>query len=255
VPGKKKMLEFVDFADYREFLVKNKNIAVIGSSLNSKIPEERMHAVRSLGMLTSVKRAPSGILKALKDKDELVRIEASESLGNLGDRRSLPFLRKTLDDRSPLVRRYAAIAIGKIGLQVDIATISAKCQQDQNPVSRVGYWQALYMLRKPGALEKLLGLLKYRDYRIRCAAAHALEVTGCSDSDRVIAIRILKKMYEHEPTMAAQSSIQSSLRLLKKNNPPLEKRGRSSRRYRSKRLSISMTRSIRSRRSPMPSMA
>lgn len=127
----------------------------------------------------------------------------------------MPVLRRTLNDRSPFVRRYVAIAIGKFGIEDDIGRLSAQCRRDRNPISRVGYWEALYILGKQGSLPKLLAFLKHKDYRIRCASAHALESTSCSGSDSAVAIQVLKERSRYETTVAAQSSIQSSLRALK----------------------------------------
>lgn len=183
--------------------------------LTSRTGEERMNAVRAMGVLLIGKTASEALFKALRDKDELVRIETAEALGIIGDRHALPVLWNALNDRSPLVRRYSAIAIGNLGVKADAARLSMKYRQDRSSISRVGYLQALYVLGKRDALQRLLYLLEHRDYRIRCAAAHALECCSANSADAATAIESLRSRLKCESTIAARSSIRSSLRTIR----------------------------------------
>jgi HEAT repeat protein len=56
-----------------------------------------------------------GLIKALRDQDERVRMQAAWALGSIGDRRASDALAATLKDASPRVRRQAAWALGSIG--------------------------------------------------------------------------------------------------------------------------------------------
>lgn len=51
-------------------------------------------------------------LKKLKDKDQFVRRQGAEALGNLRDQRAIPDLISALSDSSPLVRQAAVDALG-----------------------------------------------------------------------------------------------------------------------------------------------
>lgn len=74
-----------------------------------------MMAATGLGDLLQGKSSPPELIGRLQDPDELVRIEAAESLGVIGDKKALPDLWKALTDSSSLVRSYIAGAIGELG--------------------------------------------------------------------------------------------------------------------------------------------
>src|SRR5262249_2147984 len=100
-------------------------IAPLIARLQDSNREVRMRVVASLGDLMVGKRVPPALFAALKDADELVRIEACESLGAIGDKRGLPLLWESIHDRSSLVMSYAAGAIGELGAERDIHRLEA----------------------------------------------------------------------------------------------------------------------------------
>src|SRR5215213_8332846 len=65
--------------------------------------EVRMMAASGLGDLLQVKSSPPDLVRRLQDPDELVRIEAAESLGAIGDKNMLTVLWEALEDSSSLV--------------------------------------------------------------------------------------------------------------------------------------------------------
>ncbi len=88
-----------------------------------------------------------GLLKAAQHKDETVRIEAINALGDLGDPQALPNLRAAVDDIHESIPLAAVRAIGKIS--------------------------------PPHGLEALVGLLKsHRSIEIRRISAEALGKAG-----------------------------------------------------------------------------
>jgi HEAT repeat protein len=55
------------------------------------------------------------LIKALKDQEENVRMQAAWALGTIRDRRASDPLAAALKDSSPRVRRQAAWALGSLG--------------------------------------------------------------------------------------------------------------------------------------------
>jgi HEAT repeat protein len=87
----------------------------VAKGLLSANPERRARAVRRIvaGGYSEADRVEA-LSNAVRDSDELVRIEAAEALGTLPRRRAWPVLRRVLKDRSPLVRSYVAGAGGEL---------------------------------------------------------------------------------------------------------------------------------------------
>ena len=96
--------------------------------------QSRRAVVQAL-MQMEGKDADSALLTALKDPDSQVRQGAIAALGELGDRRVLPTLRKILlDDRDVGVRTEAAYRIGKLGDQADLPTLQKAAKEDTTPI-------------------------------------------------------------------------------------------------------------------------
>lgn len=182
--------------------------------LSDSNAEVRMRAAESLGMLLRGKSSPRALIKRLQDTDDLVGIAAAEALGLIGDRKALPALRKTLQDASPLVRSYVSEAIGKLGDLRDAARLEKDLETETSETAKVGYYHALYLLGRHSVLQELLMLLRSSDYRVRCATANTLAEIVDDESERQIIRRNLRKALRQEPTVAARSSIRSSLRHL-----------------------------------------
>lgn len=176
----------------------------------------RSIAARSLGdLLVDQKSSPPALIKRLKDADELVRIDTAESLGAIGDRRSLPALWKAIHDASPLVRSYIAEAIGELGDKKDVAKLEKELKKETSETAKVGFYHALYLLGQHNILQDLLMLLQSSDYRVRSAAANTLSTIHSNKSETPVILNALRKALRQEPTVAARSSIRSSLRAIK----------------------------------------
>src|SRR5689334_4946746 len=106
--------------------------------------EVRMRAVEKLGTLLLGKPAPPSLIEMLKDRDELVRVAAAESLGKIGDPKVLSSLWENIENASPLMRRYIAQAIGCLGSDRDAVKLEARLKHEKNKSSRLGFYQALY---------------------------------------------------------------------------------------------------------------
>jgi HEAT repeat protein len=180
--------------------------------LKDQNAEVRMRAAEALGSLRHVAKAPVQLVKLLKDRDVLVRVAAAESLGLIGDTRALPALRSALHDRSPLVRSYAAEAVGTLGKKHDLSKLTRLLQDETNELARVGFYKGLYKLGEKKALQNLITTVnKGKDYRARSAAANTLAELRMNNSDKTATVQALRSALRSERTIAARSSIRSSL--------------------------------------------
>jgi HEAT repeat protein len=186
-------------------------------SLHDPNNEVRMMAARSLGNLLEGQRSPSPLVCLLRDCDELARIEACESLGNTGDRRALPALWRAIRDDSELVRGYAATSIGYLGAREEIPRLEKALRRENSDRSKVGLYKALYELGKNAALAPLLELLQNPDYQVRCATANTLSTLSFGRQDASVVLAALRRALRAEGTVAAKSSIRSSVRAVSQN--------------------------------------
>lgn len=191
-----------------------KGVAPLLTGLADSNSEVRMRAAESLGLIVEDGKCPRALLKVLKDADELVRTNAAEALGMIGDRKALPALRKAVNDPSPLVRSYVAEAIGKLGDVRDIGRLNEELKKEISERVKVGLYQALHILGQRDALQNLLTLIESSDYRVRCATANTLSAIHIDRADTPLILRTLRKALRKEPTVAARSSIRSSLRAI-----------------------------------------
>ena len=187
--------------------------------------EVRMRSVEGLGELLRGRSSPLALLQRLQDRDHLVRIAAAEALGLIGDRKALPALRKALRDASALVRSYASESIGKIGDKGDIARLQNSLKHERSEIAKVGFYHALYLRGQHAFLQELLTLLQSTDYRVRCAVANTLSTIIADETEREMILRTLRKALRQEPTIAARSSIRSSLRQISEVGPTVRTSG------------------------------
>ncbi|MGH9822627.1 MAG: HEAT repeat domain-containing protein [Blastocatellia bacterium] len=174
----------------------------------------RMTAVKSLSELLKGSKSPRKLRRLLRDRDELVRIETAEALARVGDQAALPSLWRAFRDPSPLVRSYVAAAIGELGRGRDIAALEREIGRERSDTARVGILGALVNRGRKNAMSELLAQLESRDYRVRCATANTLPDLATRGETREAVLAALRKALSKESTVAARSSILSSIRLI-----------------------------------------
>ena len=72
-----------------------------------------------------------------------VRESAAQTLGDLRDRRALPYLMVTLEDGDTVVRSASAKAIGKIGEKKALGFLTLKYRSETAPEVRLAMKQAI----------------------------------------------------------------------------------------------------------------
>lgn len=189
-------------------------IAPLITALDDRDSEVRWSAISSLGTLLIGSRSPRQLIQMLKDPNVLVRIEAAEAMGAIGDHKVLPALRRAMDDRSPLVRSYVAGAIGAFGREKDIPELERRLKNEKSDTAKVGIYQALYELGRHDMLRPLiLLLLESSDYRVRIATAKILSQVVLDKSNAPTILDALRRSLKQEQTIAGKSAIRSSLRI------------------------------------------
>jgi HEAT repeat protein len=82
--------------------------------MSDPVLQVRRQAAAALGELDGLERAPPGLLTALRDQDQELRVLAAQALGEIADPSAVPALAGALKDESAEVRRQAVQALGEI---------------------------------------------------------------------------------------------------------------------------------------------
>ncbi|MEH2077195.1 MAG: HEAT repeat domain-containing protein, partial [Nostoc sp.] len=134
------------------------------------------------------------LIKALQDKNSVVRWRAAEALGKFANQAAVSALIKALQDEDFDVRSKSAEALGKIGNQEAVfALIKALALQDENSSVRWSAALALGKIANQEALSALIKALQDEDSIVRCSAALALGKIGNQE-----AVSALIKALQHE---------------------------------------------------------
>lgn len=151
---------------------------------------------------------------ALSDPDELVRVQAAETIGARAERSLRDELRVALRDKSALVRSYAAAAMGSVGGPADTALLRERLSREKSDTARVGFVEALWLLGDRLALQEALNLLKSGDYRVRCAISRTLANTFLAKKTRPAIESALRSTLRKERSLAAREAIQGALEVV-----------------------------------------
>jgi hypothetical protein len=162
-------------------------------------------------ILTEVgKPAVDSLVEALDADDSLIRRQAADALGRIGDPRAVEPLIATLQDQDPLIRDHAVQALGRIKDPRAVAPLVAILNnREQQAYVRMdaaealgaigdrsafeplilalldNYWGvrsraalALGKLKDPRAMGSLIGALQDKEASVRGSAAEALGIMG-----------------------------------------------------------------------------
>lgn len=168
-----------------------------------------MRVVEAIGKLTNGRH--KGLAAALQDSDELVRLQAAESIAAQADRRTVSTLRIALGDDSALVRSYAAAAIGRTGTRADRALLRTRLRRESSDAGRLGFLEGLWLLGDRTVLGSAMKLLNSQDYRVRCATARALCGTFRDPQTQDAIMRALRARLGRELTNAVRQALVDGL--------------------------------------------
>jgi HEAT repeat protein len=185
-------------------------IAAIVEALDDEDSDVQMRAAENLGNL-GAEEAVEPLIRLLKQtSDALLRVFIVEGMGDIGDHRFTTYLLESLTDDDELVRSYAASALGDIGTEEIIPLLKVELAAEESSRAQLGFHCGLVNLGCQEHFQAIVELLVDEDYRVRCASANTLGWIA-SDENRRYVIQVLSQAFEWEPTIAARSSIKSSL--------------------------------------------
>ncbi len=122
------------------------------------------------------------LIKALQDKDALVREVAAQGLGYLGDARAAKPLGRALSDPSPSVRRRAASALVTVPARDAQADLEKAVRSDPDPNVRRYAVEALGWMEDESVIPTLVVAASDRDSRVRRFAAQELGRRGAREA-------------------------------------------------------------------------
>ncbi len=161
-----------------------KSDADYAEQLKSSDPGEKQEAILHLSQPGKADKLTIEILRASiagGEPSPLVRAAAAYSLGELGDSNNVLLLIRALDDKEYLVRFDAVIALGKLGDVRGIKPLTERLSRDAHPWVRLKAARALSQLAARGAVPALVEALDDRDRSVQYNAHIALrELTGQS---------------------------------------------------------------------------
>ncbi|MDY0018744.1 MAG: HEAT repeat domain-containing protein [Anaerolineae bacterium] len=150
-------------------------------NLKNPNPRQRSQAALELGELKALEAVPALIATLNDDVNTYVRSAAAESLGHLGDPRSIFPLMDALHDSSSFVRRATAIALGQLqAKEAQVALLQAL--DDPNFYVQRAVINAIGKLGIPDLGSVLLPFLDTDDPRIRRTVVTALRRMGTHDA-------------------------------------------------------------------------
>ena len=175
----------------------------------------RGHAALSLGHRCAKKAVPKLVELLSRSRDSLVRTSVVESLGEIGGGRAFSALAEALNDRSWMVRGYAAQALAETGGQRAVPALLRRRDVEKSSWVKLLLYAALYRLGESNYLPSILGMFRSRRYHVRCATANILaEIVDEKNGDQILAT--LRTALRKESTVAARSSIRNALRYVRR---------------------------------------
>ncbi len=144
--------------------------------LSKEIDNEIKSHITNALIKMSGKRASIQLLKLLRHNSWVTRMKAAEILGEIGDKRAVyPLIRTLRIDPEQTVKEWAAISLGKIGDKKASKPLVASLLSDPNFEVRMESANALGRLGEKKSTNSLLDAYNLDDdYRVKWAAASAL---------------------------------------------------------------------------------
>ena len=167
--------------------------------------------VAELLVMANSHEAENILLALADDEDELVRVNACDSLSSFATIDSYKRLLKCINDESLLVEEYAVLSIIDIMNCINIDKKELKhlflnlIQKGEISLSAVCY-KGLYMLGHEEYLDNIIKLINAENYHDRCTVINVLGDI-ISDENKSLILSILKRLREAETSVAVNSVI------------------------------------------------
>lgn len=159
------------------------------------------------------------LISLLKDSDELVRINACDSLCISNSSEVLDLLKnKVMKDRSSLVRGYATLSIADIATKIEYNNLEELLdffklvlKKEKVEWVRINVYKALYKLGDETNLNLLINGLNSRLYRNRCATVNCLKDIISSKNNELVRFAFTER-FKIEKTVAVRNNIEDIIK-------------------------------------------
>lgn len=154
------------------------------------------------------------LIKLLRDKDELVRVNACDSLSNTNSYEVIYYLKdRILKDNSSLVKGYAILSLVDIVIKLNYDFLEIKVfLENILKIQKVKWvkihiYKALYMLGDKKYLDSIIVELNNRYYRNRCSVVNILKELISTNNYDKINNALIERM-KKENCVSVKSSIE-----------------------------------------------
>lgn len=170
--------EITDYFDKERPLTECYNNEQIQHMLDVGSSELRALIAKAMVFEENDDFAVSVLSDLASDIDELVRIEATDSLSMFSNSQSFSVLQAALLDSSEVVRAYAAFGVALVGKSIlpaqAIQCLLCRATTEQSKYVLVRVYEGLYILGEKSYAKQLLDLFQENDYYIKRTVLHAL---------------------------------------------------------------------------------
>lgn len=170
--------------------------------------------VAELLVMSFGKKAEEVLINMCSDSDEIVRINACDSLSSFATDNSYnKLIDCVLNDKSDVVKTYALLSLADISgwVKGDIEKLERlfiRFSTAKNVSVSAACFRGMYILGNKDCLNKLLGLLSAKNYQDRCMVVNMLgDILSNENNSQIISE--LKKIRQTESSKAVISTIDS----------------------------------------------
>ena len=192
-------------------VIKPSDLVILINLSHHDDSEIRAYVAELLALANDVE-AERTLITLSNDEDELVRVNACDSLSTFATTNSYEQLQKCiLNDQSLLVKKYAILSLIDIMKYVNVdknelnMLFGNLTQKDDISISASGF-KGLYMMGDKEHLNDIINLLTAEDYRDRCTVINILEDIMENDNQKLI-FSALIKLRKTEKSEAVNSII------------------------------------------------
>lgn len=192
-------------------VIKPSDLVILINLSHHDDSEIRAYVAELLALANDVE-AERTLITLSNDEDELVRVNACDSLSTFATTNSYEQLLKCiLNDQSLLVKKYAILSLIDIMKYVNVdknelnMLFGNLTQKDDISISASGF-KGLYMMGDKEHLNDIINLLTAEDYRDRCTVINILEDIMENDNQKLI-FSALIKLRKTEKSEAVNSII------------------------------------------------
>lgn len=167
---------------------------------------QRIHSIWALGQIArNEPDAAANLMYLLMDPDAEIRAQATKTLGDVGgptSKAAVPRYIELLKDASPRVRKYAALALGRVQAAVAVKPLLTMLAENDNKDVELRH-AASYALSRIGKGDEMLRDVASMNAATRLGVVIALRRMGhdgvaafLHDADPVIAVEAARAVYD-----------------------------------------------------------